>query len=185
MAKRGFAASNPVRFAAMNSAAGLSEPTILLKLAQQTWGEFMQDICFARTAFSLLLIIGTCFQSSQLNAEGALALGLPSSVAKEGFAFGYSINKETSDQAQTNALDRCRTSEAGSAQGKKLCRVAETFSGKCVAVAMDPKAGTPGVGWSVDADLASAEARAMSHCKATAGADRVDFCTIDKSACDK
>jgi len=145
----------------------------------------MQDTRFSRAAASLLFIIGVSFQSSQLSAEGALALGLPSSVANEGFAFGYSVRSDTSDEAQESALHLCRTDKAGSAPGQKLCRIVKTFSGKCVAIAMDPKAGTPGVGWSVDVDLAGAEARAMSQCKATAGADREGFCVIDKSDCDQ
>jgi hypothetical protein len=144
----------------------------------------MQGICFLR-AVALVVVANLLLPSFDLRAEGALALGLPNNVAKEGFAYGYTVNKATLDEAHTAALDFCRTSENGSKPGQALCRVVETFSGKCVVIAMDPKAGTPGIGWAVDEDIAAAEARAMSYCKATAGADRVEFCKVDKSGCDK
>lgn len=144
----------------------------------------MQGIYFLR-AVALFTAANLLLPSFDLHAEGALALGLPNNVAKEGFAYGYTVNKATLDEAHTGALEFCRTSKGGSKPGQKLCRVVETFSGKCVVIAMDPKAGTPGIGWAVEDDIASAEAHAISHCKATAGADREDFCKVDKSGCDK
>jgi len=52
---------------------------------------------------------------------------------------------------------------------RPLCEVIQDFKNQCVAVAMDPQAGTPGVGWSVAPDLHTAEAQALSkmrkHCR--------------------
>ena len=49
---------------------------------------------------------------------------------------------------------------------------------------MDPKAGTPGVGWSIAVEKADAESRAVANCKSTAGSDRRDFCVVQESKCD-
>ena len=40
-------------------------------------------------------------------ADGALAVGLPSDVAKGGFASGYSYNAKTTDDARATAMDYC------------------------------------------------------------------------------
>jgi hypothetical protein len=47
------------------------------------------------------------FWSHSVAAEGALAIGLPSNVAKEGYASGYSYNAKTREAAQALALDYC------------------------------------------------------------------------------
>jgi hypothetical protein len=150
----------------------------------QSTGDFMQNIFLSRALFAWLLIAVVSLQSYDARGEGALALGIPKSVASDGFAFGYSIKKDTPSSAREDALRRCQNTEEGSKAARALCRIVETFSGKCLAIAMDPKAGTPGIGWSIDDDILSAEARAMSQCRATAGADREGFCKVDKSACD-
>jgi hypothetical protein len=49
---------------------------------------------------------------------------------------------------------------------------------------MDPAAGTPGVGWSIAADLHTAEKQALSKCEATAGPGRAAACVVDHSSCD-
>lgn len=59
-----------------------------------------------------------------------------------------------------------------------------TFTGECVAVAMDPEQGTPGVGWAIGGTLKIAGANAMTRCRATVSPDRGDYCKIDNSRCD-
>ncbi len=117
-------------------------------------------------------------------AEGALAVGVPRDVAKQGFAYSYNYNKPTADEARTGALQGCRTTKAAPDGAKKLCSIIETFHDKCVAVAMDPLAGTPGVGWAVAADLRTAERVALAKCEAPAGRGRRAACKVDKSNCD-
>jgi hypothetical protein len=116
-------------------------------------------------------------------ADGALAIGLPSDVAKQGFASGYSYNAENVDGARKTALDYCRRAPTNE-RARSLCSIVETFSHKCVAVAMDPKAGTPGVGWSVAESKAAAESEALARCAATAGDGRRDSCKLSDSNCD-
>ena len=59
-----------------------------------------------------------------------------------------------------------------------------TFKNQCIAVAMDPADGTPGVGWAVAADLRTTEAEALAKCEATAGPGRRAACKVDSSGCD-
>ena len=111
------------------------------------------------------------FWADPAAADGALAVGLPSDVAKGGYATGYSYNAKTMDEARATAMDYCRKAPTNN-KAKSLCKVIETFSNRCVAVSMDPKAGTPGAGWGIGDDLRAAEREALARCEATAGPGR-------------
>jgi hypothetical protein len=117
---------------------------------------------------------------------GALAVALPADVAKSGFSYGYSNNNADAAHAQAAALNACRTTKDASndANLRSLCKVVLNYSNQCIAVAMDPAAGTPGVGWAVANDLRSAERQALGQCQETAGPGRRAACVIDHSACD-
>jgi lipoprotein NlpI len=121
--------------------------------------------------------------SHSVAADGALAVGLPSNVAKGGYASGYSYNAKTMDDARATAMDFCHKSPTN-AKARSLCKVIETFSNRCVAVSMDPKAGTPGVGWGIGDDLRAAERLALSKCEATARPGRRAACAVTQSDCD-
>jgi lipoprotein NlpI len=116
-------------------------------------------------------------------ADGALAVGLPADVVRGGFASGYSYNAKTMDDARATAIDYCHKAPTND-KARSLCKVIETFSDRCVAVSMDPKAGTPGVGWAIGDDLRAAERQALSRCEATAGAERRAACVVTESNCD-
>jgi lipoprotein NlpI len=116
-------------------------------------------------------------------SDGALAIGLPSDVVKSGYASGFSYNAKTKEDAQRVALEYCRKA-AAPARTTSLCKVIETFTDRCVALSMDPKAGTPGVGWAVADDLRGAEREALSKCEATAGRGRRAACVVTQSNCD-
>ena len=117
-------------------------------------------------------------------ADGALALGIPSNVAKDGFSYGWAYDHPSTIAAKEAALKACKTNNEGSSQAKKLCRIYDSFVGRCAAISMDPKAGTPGVGWAIDDNRDGAEKSALANCKVTAGEDREDFCEISRSICD-
>jgi len=119
-------------------------------------------------------------------AAGALAVGLPPDVVKGGFTYGYSTSYADVNQAEAHALDSCRTTKDASTNAtlRSFCKVIQDFTNQCVAVAMDPQAGTPGVGWSIAGDLHTAEAQALSKCEATAGPGRRAACVVDHSKCD-
>jgi lipoprotein NlpI len=134
------------------------------------------------------LVMATAFAagilwSHPVAAEGALAIGAPADVAKEGYASGYSYNAKTKEDARATAMDYCRKAPTG-VKAKALCKVIETFSDRCVAVSMDPKVGTPGVGWGIGDDLRAAERQALSRCEATAGPGRRAACVVSNSHCD-
>ena len=130
---------------------------------------------------SLLLAAGAMRPTSAV-ADGALAVALPDDVVKKGFAYGYVTDYPDADKADAQALKKCRdTTIAGV---RPLCEVIQDFKNQCVAVAMDPQAGTPGVGWGIAADLHSAEAQALSKCQDTAGPGRRAACVVDHSSCD-
>ena len=54
------------------------------------------------------LLAGAALLPDTGAADGALAVGLPSDVAKQGLAMGYALNYATSEAAQEAALKRCR-----------------------------------------------------------------------------
>ncbi len=117
-------------------------------------------------------------------AEGALAVGLPADVAKEGVAMGWVINSANEGAARAKALEFCLDFKEAPASTRALCKVVQTFRNECVAIALDPEAGTPGVGWAIAASVQTAEQEAMSACLATAGRDRQKFCKVTVSRCD-
>jgi uncharacterized protein DUF4189 len=117
-------------------------------------------------------------------ADGALAVGIPSDVAKDGFAYGRNVNSPTADAARGRALELCQQAKDSSDIARKLCAVFMSFHKQCVAVAMDPQPGTPGIGWAVAPTREAAEAQAMANCMVTAGPDRRQFCVKSDSACD-
>jgi hypothetical protein len=138
--------------------------------------------------FCLLFTVtfaATILWSNHSSADGALAIGLPADVAKGGFAYGYMNNQASSEKASETALDTCRKPSPNKSEtARKLCKVIKTYRNQCVAVAEDPQAGTPGVGWAVADDLHTAEAQALSKCEATAGPGRRAACKVDHSNCD-
>jgi Domain of unknown function (DUF4189) len=119
-------------------------------------------------------------------AAGALAVALPPDVAKSGFSYGYANDKADDETAAARALELCRTTKdaANDPKLRSLCKVIENYRDKCVAVAMDPGTGTPGVGWATAPDKHSAERDALTKCEATAGAGRASACEISHSDCD-
>jgi hypothetical protein len=115
-------------------------------------------------------------------AEGAIAVALPKNVAKDGFAYGSAYKFATTEEAQAKALERCQQTK--SELRRKLCKVVNTFNDQCIAIAMDPADGTPGVGWAIEADLKSAERAALEKCEATSGPGRRAACKVNSSGCD-
>jgi Domain of unknown function (DUF4189) len=143
-------------------------------------------LCTAGAFVALALFCGGALGPSQSLATGALAVGLPPDVAKGGFTYGYSNNNTDSNQAEAKALNACRTTKdaANDANLRSLCKVLQDYSNQCIAVTMDPAAGTPGVGWAVTGDLLSAERQALGKCMDTAGPGRRAACVVDHSGCD-
>jgi Domain of unknown function (DUF4189) len=132
------------------------------------------------------MLIATAAAPATGFAAGALAVALPPDVAKGGFSYGYANDKADDETAAARALELCRTTKdaANDPKLRSLCKVIQNYSDKCVAVAMDPAEGTPGVGWAVAVDKRSAEHDALVKCEATAGQGRAAACEISHSDCD-
>jgi hypothetical protein len=117
-------------------------------------------------------------------ADGAVALGRPADVSKGGVATGVSYNYDDRAVAQKRALDECRSSKDAPQSTRDLCKLITYYKDHCVAVSLDPKAGTPGFGWSVGIDKTTAEQEAKASCIATAGKSREKFCVVSLLHCD-
>jgi hypothetical protein len=142
----------------------------------------MSNLFRGIVAGAVICAVGAALTPAAL-AEGAIAVGSSGNFAKDGFAFGGAINKESTEEASRQALETCRKYE-GAPKMAAICRVIMTFSRECYALSFDPKPGTPGVGWAVADDKVKAEERAQKNCEATAGAGRRDFCKVNQSYCD-
>jgi hypothetical protein len=129
------------------------------------------------------IMLGACaalFPAIAL-AHGALAIGMPTSVEREGFAYGVAWDYEQQSAASERALTRCRDEDV---VAKNHCRVLKVFTHECVAVVLDPDPGTPGVGWAFGKTRESAIADAMKMCHETAGAPRRQYCAVSNAQCD-
>ena len=136
-----------------------------------------------RRLLGIALLLGYVVMGAQPSvAGGALAIALPPDVVKTGFSYGSAYNYPSKEEAGKRALERCRDTKSD--VRKKLCKVIQTFENQCVAVAMDPADGTPGVSWSIMNDLRAAEADALAKCEATDGAGRRAACKVHNSGCD-
>ena len=122
--------------------------------------------------------------SDRVNAFGAMAIGETGNIAKDGVAVGAARNYENKDAAEARALKECLAFPDAPATTRTKCKIVASFEKRCYAVALDPKAGTPGFGWAVRASRSIAESAAMDDCRDTAGKARVKFCKITLLECD-
>jgi hypothetical protein len=135
-------------------------------------------------AAAALLLCCAALLPGRGSAEGALAVGLPPDVAKQGLALGYALNFDTTEKAQETALKRCREFPDAPPATRDLCKIVEKFSKRCLAIALDPQSGTTGVGWSTSRNQEVAEELAMEKCIDTAGRKRREFCRVTLTTCD-
>jgi hypothetical protein len=119
----------------------------------------------------------------QALAMGAFAAGVPDDPASQGVAFGYGVNYSNRQDAEARAMEECRKQPLSPATVAR-CKVVSDFDHSCVAVAFDPKAGTPGYGWAFATTEAEADNHALGNCRAIAGADRAPYCAVSLSQCD-
>lgn len=139
----------------------------------------------AGVLLALIVLVGTVLRPDAGNADAALAVGLPADVAKQGVAMGYALNYASKEEAQAEALKRCRAFKDAPQATRDICKIVENFRDRCMAIALDPDAGTTGLGWSVSKKQELAEEIAMERCAETAGKKRRGFCRITFTRCDK
>jgi hypothetical protein len=148
----------------------------------------------SRGVLSLFVFAAILLTNDQANAAGALAEGIAPGGVVKGYGYGIHVNGADADTARTAALAACQKPpkqlasgappDAAQAKARAQCAVVSSFSNKCVAVALDPKDGTPGAGWAVGDTQKQADDEAVARCRNTAGTNRRDFCKIISQLCD-
>jgi hypothetical protein len=134
-------------------------------------------------AIVAVCVVPLCGAPMSAHAFGAMAVGQTTSIVKDGIAMGTAWRYATSEAASKKALSNCHNYKSAPRAAAE-CRVIATFHSECYAISLDPKAGTPGAGWAIASDEETAKARALAHCKLTAGKDRSGYCEISESNCD-
>jgi hypothetical protein len=142
----------------------------------------------------LLALASVSTSGNRAHSEGAIAEGIaPGGVAK-GYGISVRVNHPDTAAARADALAGCKKGPErtvsgarpndGQARARARCEIVSTFSNKCVALALDPKDGTPGAGWAVGDTQQKADEEALARCRTTAGTDRRDFCKVTSRFCD-
>ncbi len=116
-------------------------------------------------------------------ASGALAVGQTGNVTKDGIAMGWTTGYADPKGAEAAAMKHCLNFKDAPEKTRKRCKVVRAFEDQCVAIALDPKAGTPGYGYAIRATMTEAKDEAMSRCRETGG-NRAKFCVDSDSGCD-
>jgi len=144
-----------------------------------TQRQFLSAALSAAAVFSVLT-----FAAGSGWSKGSVAIGLPSDVAKGGFAMGISYNYGAKGDADAEALKQCLNFLDAPDSTRALCKVYQNFENECFAMAMDPDPGTYGFGYRVAATQSDADASALKDCEDTAGNDRKSFCRVSYRTCD-
>lgn len=130
------------------------------------------------------LLVSTSIAPHAAQAMSAFAAGIPDNIASRGVAVGAGYNYPTRDAAEARALEECLKQPDAPADTRALCKIVAYFDNECVAVSMDPQAGTPGFGWAIAANADEANSQALENCHQTAGADRQSYCVVSLTDCD-
>ena len=112
-------------------------------------------------------------------AAGAVALGQPSDIAKDGVAIYTFVGASSAELAKKNAMAGCKALERSSSTSRALCKIVATFENQCVAESIDPESGTPGFGWAMARNSKLAKEQALSNCRETAGPTRQNACIVE------
>jgi len=134
--------------------------------------------------FAVVLLSVNLLAVSSAAAHGALAVGAPPDIAKGGLAVGYSWNQSAPGTAEAEALKQCLSFMDAPAETRALCKVVATTHNQCIAVAMDPAAGTEGFGWSVETSKQQASDFALQKCRDTDGPEHEAACVVSDVKCD-
>lgn len=142
----------------------------------------MKQLCL-RSA-TVVAVMLAHLAPAPVKAEGAIAVGMPADVSKDGVAFGWVVNSRSRQDAERTALKQCHDFRDAPESTRALCAVMRTFKNECFAIALDPEPGTPGVGWAILPTKQAADSKAMADCRATAGTSRESFCKVTSARCD-
>lgn len=139
----------------------------------------LQLVAVASCTLALTLLLP---QSSE--AKSAFAAGIPDDVAVQGVALGTGYDYSTREGAEERALQECRVQQDAPDSTRALCKIVDHFDNRCIAISLDPKAGTPGFGWAVANSEDTSNDQALAMCRQSAGSDRAPYCVVTLSECD-
>jgi hypothetical protein len=122
--------------------------------------------------------------SQASEAKSAFAAGIPDDVAAQGVALGTGYNYSTREGAEARALQECRAQQDAPDTTRALCKIVDHFDNRCIAISLDPKAGTPGFGWAIADSEDASNDQALTMCRQSAGTDRAPYCVVTLSECD-
>jgi hypothetical protein len=126
----------------------------------------------------------TALSWTAASAEGAIAIGQAGTAPHHEVAVGLSTDFPTARAARADALARCKASSGVKASTLRRCKVVQTFTKQCAAVAMDPKAGSSGFGFGIAKGRSQARSAAITQCSQTAGPGRANACKVLGTDCD-
>lgn len=139
----------------------------------------------ARLALAGVLLLAAGLHGlDRAGADGALAVSQIGDIAKQGVAIGWAVDHGSKQAAQTEAMARCRAFPDAPQATREACRIVETFTDRCLAVALDAAAGTTGVGWGVQKNRDWAEEEAMERCAEASAPKRRESCRVALIRCD-
>jgi hypothetical protein len=133
---------------------------------------------FYRTIAGVTALTISLMANGHGMAAGAVAVGQPADVSKDGIAIFTHVKAHSAAEAKEKALAGCKSLPNSSETSKALCKIVATFENQCVAEALDPQNGTPGFGWAMARNSRMAKAQALSNCRDTAGPTRQDKCVV-------
>jgi hypothetical protein len=131
-----------------------------------------------------VLLFACVAQADTARGDGALAVGQPADVGRQGIAIGWAVEYGSKQAAEAEALARCRAFRDAPQSTRDLCRIVESVRDACLAVALDPDPGTIGVGWGVHPNKEWAEDTAMDKCAETSAPKRRESCRVAFTRCD-
>jgi Domain of unknown function (DUF4189) len=122
-------------------------------------------IMIGAMALSITALALCLMANDRCMAAGAVALGEPADIAKDGVAIFTQVNAANAKRAKELALAGCKALPNSSDTSKALCKIVATFENQCVAQALDPQNGTPGFGWAMAPNSKQAAEQALSNCR--------------------
>ena len=140
----------------------------------------------ARAAVTALSAATMIAATMHAQAAGALVVGIDAAQPEAGGqSMGWTNNYPNEGEAKYQALVYCLEGKEVSAATLAACRLITVFNKQCMSFSWDPKPGTTGWAWAVNADKSTAEKQAIDKCNAMPGATRTGYCVTHVSACDK
>ncbi|MCB1522457.1 MAG: DUF4189 domain-containing protein [Hyphomicrobiaceae bacterium] len=132
----------------------------------------------------LFLALLTIIEIRPVSAEVALAVGTTArGVARDGIAIGYAALRGEEELSRKQALGYCQSLRTAPVAARS-CRIVKTLPQGCAAMALDPKPGSPGAGWSLAEDIDEAVDEAVGRCRDSSPRSRRGACKLMSLACE-